>query len=248
MFIVRPPSCQFLSTPSARRATTTPPDYQAAVGNFYPRPPRGGRLNTFLTQTRLLEFLSTPSARRATSAVIKNVPCLKCISIHALREEGDNDLEDCGLIIIGFLSTPSARRATSPPGMMGGYDHISIHALREEGDGCADGRFQPYQDFYPRPPRGGRPVLPHGRLLSVSDFYPRPPRGGRPCENGCGAYWEDISIHALREEGDPSSRNTGRLPRKISIHALREEGDQTSPCFFHHVCGFLSTPSARRAT
>ena len=37
-----------------------------------------------------------------------------------------------------------------------------------------------------------------------------------------------ISIHALREEGDPSSRNTGRLPRKISIHALREEGDSGS--------------------
>ena len=25
---------------------TTPPDYQAAVGNFYPRPPRGGRLTS----------------------------------------------------------------------------------------------------------------------------------------------------------------------------------------------------------
>ena len=35
---------------------------------------------------------------------------------------------------------------------------------------------------------------------------------------------EDISIHALREEGDPST--TGRVRyRDISIHALREEGD-----------------------
>ena len=56
---------------------------------------------------------------------------------------------------------------------------ISIHALREEGDrGVQRGQQQ------------------------QGDFYPRPPRGGRPCENGCGAYWEDISIHALREEGD----------------------------------------------
>ena len=34
-----------------------------------------------------------------------------------------------------------------------------------------------------------------------------------------------ISIHALREEGDPPAFH--RLPskRRISIHALREEGD-----------------------
>ena len=33
--------------------------------------------------------------------------------------------------------------------------------------------------FYPRPPRGGRPmdVCP---VLCNGDFYPRPPRGGRP--------------------------------------------------------------------
>ena len=34
----------------------------------------------------------------------------------------------------------------------------------------------------------------------------------------------DISIHALREEGDGAARNLG-LAYKISIHALREEGD-----------------------
>ena len=33
-----------------------------------------------------------------------------------------------------------------------------------------------------------------------------------------------ISIHALREEGDPSYRLRWRL-WTISIHALREEGD-----------------------
>ena len=35
-----------------------------------------------------------------------------------------------------------------------------------------------------------------------------------------------ISIHALREEGDPVIEDNGR-DRHISIHALREEGDQT---------------------
>ena len=61
--------------------------------------------------------------------------------------------------------------------------------------------------------------------------------------------WEDgdISIHALREEGDFAD---GRLFALIgiSIHALREEGDFS--VFDSHVetIKFLSTPSARRAT
>ena len=81
---------------------------------------------------------------------------------------------------------------------------------------------------------------------------------------------EDISIHALREEGDSATTmcRTGsgyfypRPPRGgrrwdreglstrnlISIHALREEGDR--PAWMLGVPGmrFLSTPSARRAT
>ena len=58
---------------------------------------------------------------------------------------------------------------------------------------------------------------------------------------------EEISIHALREEGDPMRRDALCLVL-ISIHALREEGDAgviNSPEFWRQ---FLSTPSARRAT
>ena len=80
-----------------------------------------------------------------------------------------------------------------------------------------------------------------------SYFYPRPPRGGRRCSNLTSLYANDISIHALREEGDfsdfngypnaikflstPSARRAttchaaGILLLRISIHALREEGD-----------------------
>ena len=83
------------------------------------------------------------------------------------------------------------------------------------------------------------------------NFYPRPPRGGRPQAEGAGGTRPTISIHALREEGDgsvwhkytmakkflstPSARRaTGRGdPRHpvkaISIHALREEGDFFTP-------------------
>ena len=57
------------------------------------------------------------------------------------------------------------------------------------------------------------------------NFYPRPPRGGR-----LGVYYgvgkcKGISIHALREEGDADVLEGVDGVRNISIHALREEGD-----------------------
>ena len=61
----------------------------------------------------------------------------------------------------------------------------------------------------------------------VANFYPRPPRGGRHLR-----YWrprriQQISIHALREEGDPLGIGTISPIELISIHALREEGDRS---------------------
>ena len=43
----------------------------------------------------------------------------------------------------------------------------------------------------------------------------------------CGARRSTISIHALREEGDPDTRQATAYDI-ISIHALREEGDCTT--------------------
>ena len=56
--------------------------------NFYPRPPRGGRLIYQATTEDDRKFLSTPSVRRATFWRFRNGLCDE-ISIHALREEGD---------------------------------------------------------------------------------------------------------------------------------------------------------------
>ena len=124
------------------------------------------------------------------------------ISIHALREEGDRAHAPFLKKSTAFLSTPSARRAT-------GRSPTAPH---------------PTEDFYPRPPRGGRlRRLRAGR--PHRNFYPRPPRGGR-----------HKAAQALPAE------------HKISIHALREEGD-ILPVKVPPLLGiFLSTPSARRAT
>ena len=79
---------KFLSTPSARRATTCCRCGAACGAYFYPRPPRGGRRSAAGLEGQAGRFLSTPSARRAT--VHTQQPLWEReISIHALREEGD---------------------------------------------------------------------------------------------------------------------------------------------------------------
>ena len=56
------------------------------------------------------------------------------ISIHALREEGDDSTVPRVYLDGLFLSTPSARRATRVYKPVNQSVYISIHALREEGD------------------------------------------------------------------------------------------------------------------
>ena len=60
--------------------------------------------------------------------------------------------------------------------------------------------------------------------VPAQDFNPRPPHGGRqgfPCGSG---VCLNISIHALRMEGDYLTV-IKRYGKEISIHALRMEGD-----------------------
>ena len=45
------------------------------------------------------------------------------------------------------------------PNGMSAALQISIHALREEGDQTDTNLMQELTNFYPRPPRGGRPNL-----------------------------------------------------------------------------------------
>ena len=148
------------------------------------------------------------------------------ISIHALREEGDLQPDGGRLPAEIFLSTPSARRAT-------GHNTCSSR--------CSS-------NFYPRPPRGGRPaygasLAAYGEFLSTpsarratrppflcrfssTDFYPRPPRGGRL----------EIFIHLANRYRDfyPRPPRGGRR-HHLRLGQLRQRA-------------FLSTPSARRAT
>ena len=79
---------QFLSTPSARRATEGIAIDAASLTLFLSTPSaRRATQRGFFSRPRL-GFLSTPSARRATYAGY-HPPCNNLLSIHALREEGD---------------------------------------------------------------------------------------------------------------------------------------------------------------
>ena len=130
----------FLSTPSARRATTLQSDgdrlpaisihalreegdIEQPIWNiathpyFYPRPPRGGRLLSLRQKKASGKFLSTPSARRATCCV------------------GGSLYAD-----VYFYPRPPRGGRRDVVYMMDALQAISIHALREEGDGSCRGK------------------------------------------------------------------------------------------------------------
>ncbi len=258
----------FLSTPSARRATSQDSTKKPAC-----------------------LFLSTPSARRATHPVFRprllvaiSIHALReegdlhpvfrprllvAISIHALREEGDQYSGSRRPSLNQFLSTPSARRAT--PDIGGGIQDytISIHALREEGDCCFFAAVVVLViSIHALREEGDQPrILPTVQRIQ---FLSTPSARRATPDRFFQSSGELISIHALREEGDVFSphlrgrggkisihalREEGDLRQKtsmwipsISIHALREEGDAKLPQKLSLPPEFLSTPSARRAT
>ena len=85
---------EFLSTPSARRATYDPTALGDQEWQFLSTPSarRATRLNYAHAHARA--FLSTPSARRATFVPNRLLWEHWKISIHALREEGDSKNRD----------------------------------------------------------------------------------------------------------------------------------------------------------
>ena len=124
---------QFLSTPSARRATRHRERNQCDGSYFYPRPPRGGRPRSPASgifrfyfyprpprggrrlpkcqAVRVGVFLSTPSARRATIAV----PGVGADALDFYPRPprgGRRGIVPRVVAQAKFLSTPSARRAT----------------------------------------------------------------------------------------------------------------------------------------
>ena len=171
----------------------------------------------------LTGFLSTPSARRAT----RYNRWTKRLHNHFYPRPprgGRRDRHSKFKSITRFLSTPSARRATSAEAAANRAWQISIHALREEGDNSFQCSQSSRLDFYPRPPRGGRPSLAFSLLCN-----------------------REISIHALREEGDGCSIDLGHIV-DVFLSTPSARRATISALLIYSSLVFLSTPSARRAT
>ncbi len=173
-----PRNARFLSTPSGWRATLVPRADRRRRGHFYPRPPGGGRHSILITTPRWKRnfYPRPPGGGRLSTST----PIWRSLYFYPRPPGG-------GRLAGGeFPNLPAG---------------ISIHALRVEGDRRSRQTFPRCQDFYPRPPGGGRRV-PFRPRPGRTDFYPRPPGGGRRIVNSL--MWTDvqISIHALRVEGD----------------------------------------------
>ena len=190
--------------------------------NFYPRPPRGGR-------------------REVLGVCLASL----FISIHALREEGDQ-VKNCIISSIfnfyprplrggrlyhavegnekpKFLYTPSARRATLVRFNVPRGSVISIHALCEEGDLRFPMEFPRVVYFYPRPLRGGR-LCSFCIRVFVSLFLSTPSarRATAPASLVNFLFLFLSTPSARRATTD--KKDFERF-FKISIHALCEEGD-----------------------
>ena len=195
-----------------------------AAHNFYPRPPRGGR-RPCAHCSPLGGRISIHALREEgdNTSNTTTAPARK-ISIHALREEGDGSSSKGNGKACKFLSTPSARRATSPIPTWRICDHISIHALREEGDPGHGDKSGAVRNFYPRPPRGGRLLIAHP-----------------PC-----TYLTFLSTPSARRATRGTSMKAATKTLFLSTPSARRA--TSTNCRTETKRRFLSTPSARRAT
>ena len=103
-----------------------------------------------------------------------------CISIHALREEGDVCGASAGRNVKHFYPRPPrggrlSRNVISIP-----LISISIHALREEGDSIWNKLLDQQDRFLSTPSARRATLVTFDFDVMGGYFYPRPPRGGRP--------------------------------------------------------------------
>ena len=188
-------------------------------------PHKGGDRSFLSSPLKTKQFQSTPPTRGATAC-----PQRWCRPGYDFNPRPPQGGRPCNYLCANagapFQSTPPTRGATSDLAV-NEYDalFISIHAPHKGGDSPVRPRQQPYGDFNPRPPQGGRPVAqiylrrkknyfnprpPQGgrhtidrwRLIGNNDFNPRPPQGGRRRKLLWLVSLFVISIHAPHKGGD----------------------------------------------
>ena len=193
------------------------------------------------------EAISIHALREEGDLLLGRRLLLGRISIHALREEGDTrTLPRCSSWAYFYPRPPRGGRLPTRQEKEAEAKFLSTPSARRATAAAARATARP-ANFYPRPPRGGRPAVRTKKSLPRRHFYPRPPRGGRHADLENPTQAPMISIHALREEGDPSSPSMQRRHHYFYPRPPRGGRRSTSKNDrVNHL--FLSTPSARRAT
>ena len=122
--------------------------------------------------------------------------------------EGDLIHSFAFVLSLEFLSTPSGWRATL-------FEQREVLVLR-----------------FLSTPSGWRATTPSQMPFSNEKFLSTPSGWRATCPKAPAHPHAAISIHALRVEGDCSSRGSQGRRGRISIHALRVEGDNAVPDAF----------------
>ena len=176
------------------------------------------------SQGRSFPFLSTLPARGATGRpdrARRDVP----ISIHAPREGSDRfPPPKVGKNVVIFLSTLPARGATAVP--------ISITYS--------------IVNFYPRSPRGERPMYHQASGVPAGFLSTLPARGAT--SSSTSIHRPKLFLSTLPARGATPDHRRFVYLRTISIHAPREGSDRCTSGRPPEKASFLSTLPARGAT
>ena len=175
--------------------------YCGKIRDFYPRPPRGGRLDRLHKALNNMTFLSTPSARRTTRYFTPQASDDRYFYPRPPRG-GRRTTRLYKVDEYRFLSTPSARRATRRKRRCPAYPRY----------------------FYPRPPQGGRRLLSGAAVvndrISIHALREEGDKQAPETTTGGIAFLSTPSARRATVQRDSVS-----VSGHISIHALREEGD-----------------------
>ena len=163
------------------------------------------------------EFQSTPSVGRATRILAGDGRASR-ISIHALRGEGD----------AAALAAAAGFSNFNPRPPWGGRLITASFSRTSK------------IYFNPRPPWGGRPFIAGG-FSAHADFNPRPPWGGRLLIGG--NIMEAMLFQSTPSVGRATmDQPITRAEHEISIHALRGEGDRLTPSSVYPFPNFNPRP------
>ena len=246
----------FLSTPPSRVATPDAGGYVVCIASFYPRHPRGWRLDKARNESSIVLFLSTPPSRVATDSS-QTMDIHVDVSIHATLAGGDGG----DFLMYDFKSV--SIHATLAGGdrwrkRQGHIFCVSIHATLAGGD-LKKSLYSPSAMSFLSTPPSRVATYQKSQDQSMEVFLSTPPsRVATSANSRTVPVFPLVSIHATLAGGDTfflqvDNVRTCFYPRhprgwrrckthyespfiKVSIHATLAGGDSYCPYTVFQEC------------